>query len=97
MSRRFFRCKKYRKFFLRGQELSGQSKKIGSRKAKGVRKVKAIERRQELLNTLCRRRHDKIDNLAFEFCVSERINLPKWSPLFPEIHVDSQMTMIRLY
>ena len=72
MPRRFFRCKKYRKFFLRGQELSGQSKKIGSRKAKGVRKVKAIERRQELLNTLCRRRHDKIDNLAFEFCVSER-------------------------
>ena len=72
MSRRFFRCKKYRKFFLRGQELSGQSKKIESRKAKGVRKVKAIERRQELLNTLCRRRHDKIDNLAFEFCVSER-------------------------
>ena len=34
--------------------------------------MKAIERRQELLNTLCRRRHDKIDNLAFEFCVSER-------------------------
>ena len=31
--------------------------------------MKAIERRQELLNTLCRRRHDKIDNLAFEFCV----------------------------
>lgn len=49
----FFRCKKLiENFFLRGQELSGQSKKIGSRKAKGVRKVKAIERRQELLNTL---------------------------------------------
>ena len=34
--------------------------------------MKATERRQKLLETLCRHRHDKIDNLAFEFCVSER-------------------------
>lgn len=30
------------------------------------------ERRAELMKTLCRRRHDKISNLAFEFGVSER-------------------------
>lgn len=34
--------------------------------------MKALERRQELIETLCRRRHDKICNLAFEFGVSER-------------------------
>lgn len=30
------------------------------------------ERRQELLELLCRRRHDTYDNLAFEFGVSRR-------------------------
>lgn len=30
------------------------------------------ERRQELLELLCRRRHDTYDNLAFEFKVSRR-------------------------
>lgn len=30
------------------------------------------ERRQELLEVLCRRRHDTYDNLAFEFRVSRR-------------------------
>lgn len=30
------------------------------------------ERRQELLEVLCRRRHDTYDNLAFEFKVSRR-------------------------
>ena len=30
------------------------------------------ERRQAILEALCRRRHDKIDNLAYEFQVSER-------------------------
>ena len=30
------------------------------------------ERRQELLEVLCRRRHDTYDNLAFEFNVSRR-------------------------
>lgn len=30
------------------------------------------ERRQELLEILCRRRHDTYDNLAFEFNVSRR-------------------------
>lgn len=34
--------------------------------------MKATERRRDLLEALCRRRHDKIDNLAFEFGVSER-------------------------
>lgn len=52
--------------------MSGQGEKIKTQTEKGVRKVKATERRQKLLETLCRHRHDKIDNLAFEFCVSER-------------------------
>ena len=30
------------------------------------------ERRQAILEALCRRRHDKIENLAYEFQVSER-------------------------
>ena len=30
------------------------------------------ERRQAILEALCRRRHDKIDNLAYEFQGSER-------------------------
>lgn len=52
--------------------MSGQGEKIKTQTEKGVRKVKATERRQKLLETLCRQRHDKIDNLAFEFGVSER-------------------------
>ena len=32
--------------------------------------MKAIERRQAILEALCERRHEKIDNLAFEFNVA---------------------------
>lgn len=34
--------------------------------------MKATERRQALLELLCERRHEKIENLAFQFNVSER-------------------------
>ena len=34
--------------------------------------MNALERRQAMLEVLCIRRHDKIDNLAFEFGVNER-------------------------
>ena len=34
--------------------------------------MKAIERRQAILEALCERRQDKIENLAFEFNVTER-------------------------
>ena len=33
--------------------------------------MKALERRQSLLELLCERRFEKIDNLAFEFSVNE--------------------------
>lgn len=32
----------------------------------------ALERRQALFEVVCERRHDKIDNLAFEFVVDRR-------------------------
>ena len=32
----------------------------------------AVERRQAILEILCERRHEKIDNLAFEFEVERR-------------------------
>ncbi len=32
----------------------------------------ALERRQAILEVLCERKHDTVDNLATEFCVSER-------------------------
>ena len=38
----------------------------------GERMSSPSERRQELLEVLCRRRHDTYDNLAFEFKVSRR-------------------------
>ena len=34
--------------------------------------MKALERRQALIELLCERRHDKIGNLAFEFGVNEK-------------------------
>lgn len=34
--------------------------------------MKALERRQVLIELLCERRHDKIENLAFELDVNER-------------------------
>ena len=34
--------------------------------------MKALERRQVLIELLCERRHDKIENLAFELNVNER-------------------------
>ena len=34
--------------------------------------MKALERRQALIELLCERRHDKICNLAFEFGVNEK-------------------------
>lgn len=61
--------------------------------------MKAIERRQELLNTLCRRRHDKIDNLAFEFCVSERTirrDIQELSLSYP-IYTDSRRNVLISY
>ena len=33
--------------------------------------MSAAERRQQLLEVLCRRRHDTYDNLAYEFAVSK--------------------------
>ena len=33
--------------------------------------MKAIERRMAILETLCERKFDKVENLAFEFNVSE--------------------------
>lgn len=38
-------------------------------KAKEVRKVRATERRQAILEAVCDRRFEKVDNLAFEFGV----------------------------
>ncbi len=32
----------------------------------------ALERRQELFEVMCERRHDTIDNLAFQFGVDRR-------------------------
>ena len=34
--------------------------------------MRAAERRKAIMRTICRRRHDTIKNLAFEFGVSER-------------------------
>ncbi len=34
--------------------------------------MKAYERRQEIIRTLCKRRYETIDNLAFEYGVSRR-------------------------
>lgn len=34
--------------------------------------MKAIERRQAMLELLCERRHEKIENIAFEFGVSRK-------------------------
>jgi predicted DNA-binding transcriptional regulator YafY len=34
--------------------------------------VTSSERRQAILEALCERRHDKVENLAYEFHVSER-------------------------
>ena len=34
--------------------------------------MKAIERRQAMLELLCERRHEKIENLAFEFGVGRK-------------------------
>ena len=39
---------------------------------KGGEKVKALERRQALLELLCERRYEKMANLAFEFGVSRQ-------------------------
>ena len=33
--------------------------------------MKALERRQRILETLCERRYEKVENLAFEFSVNE--------------------------
>ncbi len=37
-----------------------------------MKKLGAAERRKEILIALCRRRHDTVNNLAFEFGVSAR-------------------------
>lgn len=55
--------------FLLGQKMSGLVYKILQ---KGGEKVNITERRWKLLKLLCKRRYDKISNLAIEFGVSER-------------------------
>ena len=48
--------------------------KIRSSRAKEVDKAvqSALERRQEILEVLCERRHETVENLATEFSVGER-------------------------
>ena len=48
--------------------------------------MKTFERRQSLIELLCIRRYEKIENLAFEFSVSERTirnDLQELSLLYP--------------
>jgi DeoR/GlpR family transcriptional regulator of sugar metabolism len=52
--------------------VSGLDARIQPSKAREVRKVKASERRQAIIEALNERRQDKVCNLAFEFGVSER-------------------------
>lgn len=52
--------------------------------------MKALERRQALIETLCKRRHDKVCNLAFEFGVNERTirrDIEQLSLSFPSIRI----------
>lgn len=90
--------------------MSGQSEKIETEKKKGVRRVKATERRRALLEILCHRRHDKIDNLAFEFGVSKRTirrdiqELSLSYPIYTDcrrdsagVHIDEEYYLDRQY
>lgn len=52
------------------QNLQQLTAKIEPSKAKEVRNLRATERRQALLELLCERRHETMENLAFEFGVS---------------------------
>lgn len=55
-----------------GQKLSCMAFSIYSGAIGGGECMSPSERRQALLEVLCRRRHDTYDNLAFEFNVSRR-------------------------
>ena len=55
--------------FLCGQLLSPLTHIVAAKRGDIL---KAAERRKAIMRTLCRRRHDTIQNLAFEFEVSER-------------------------
>ena len=52
------------------QKVSRLDFRIQPSRAKGVRKVSANERRMQILEVLCERRFETIDNLMFEFQVS---------------------------
>ena len=55
-----------------GQKPSHKFFSISPGASKGGERMSPSERRQELLEVLCHRRHDTYDNLAFEFHVSRR-------------------------
>lgn len=57
------------RFVLLGQFLSPLSNIVAAKRGDIL---KAAERRKAIMRILCRRRHDTIKNLAFEFEVSER-------------------------
>lgn len=58
-----------------GQKLSHMAFSIYSEAIRGGECMSPSERRQALLEVLCRRRHDTYDNLAFEFA-AKRSHLP---------------------
>ena len=65
------KLKKSKKIFFTFQNLQCAGAKIESSKTKEVGNVRATERRQALLELICERRQEKIDNLAFELNVSK--------------------------
>ena len=76
MSAVFFvsrKIKKSKKVFQTGKKPSGLSFRITPRKAKEVKSdMTASERRNAILEDLCMRRFERINNLAFQYGVTER-------------------------
>jgi hypothetical protein len=73
----FFRfkkkLKKLKKVFQTGKKPSGLSFRITPRKAREVKSdMTASERRNAILEDLCARRFERINNLAFQYGVTER-------------------------
>jgi hypothetical protein len=73
----FFRfkkkLKKSKKVFQTGKKPSGLSFRITPRKAREVKSdMTASERRNAILEDLCARRFERINNLAFQYGVTER-------------------------
>ncbi|MDE6604817.1 MAG: DeoR family transcriptional regulator [Clostridia bacterium] len=64
----------FKKLFISGQKVSALTTKLSSSRERRWDKTvrSALERRQEILEVLCERRHETVDNLATEFCVAER-------------------------